>query len=119
MATASPRRHRRASAASSDDTCSTGHPGTSEYPQRRGEVSAVHGALQQVEDLIGRCVGQTLALTLQGFVEVDGNVLHLLVRLLGAADENDVIRLGEAPVAVLAVEADAQKADDLLLVALD
>src|SRR5690242_10465071 len=68
------------------------------------------GVADQVDRLLGRHFIEPLAAALQGFLKADGRLLHALVRLLRAADEEEVVALRNAPVAV-AVQADAEEAD--------
>jgi hypothetical protein len=59
-----------------------------------------------------RHVSEALPLRPHPLAEPDRELLHLLVRLLRAAEEQDVRRLRDAGVPVLAVEADSDQAFD-------
>src|SRR5262249_51525792 len=71
-----------------------------------------------IDDLPDRGVFQALAALGEGFVEADGNVLHVGVGFFRSAQEDEVLRPGHAAVPVLVVQAHAQEADDLRLVVL-
>ena len=79
----------------------------------RGGASAVHRAEDDVDEFLWFGVGDSFAAVLEGFGNVDGDVLHAFVGFLGAAHEEDVLGFGDAFVAVFVVEADADKANDL------
>src|SRR6266542_1843464 len=75
--------------------------------------SVVQGLAQKVDRLLRLGFLQSLAALLELLVEVDGGVLHLLVRLGGAADQEEVLVVRQATVSVLAVQADADETEDL------
>ena len=62
--------------------------------------------------LPGRYVAQPFAGFIQGFLEFDDRFLHPFVGFRRPADQEKVLGLGDATMAVR-IEADAEKADDL------
>jgi len=69
--------------------------------------------VQQLHHLLRGQLRQRLAALFQRLVEANGHVLHLLVRLLGAADQDKVFGARQALVAVLVVQPDADKSQHL------
>src|SRR5262245_19898246 len=60
-----------------------------------------------VGQFAGLCVAESLALAFQGFPDLDNRLLHLLVRFLGATNQEHVVSLGDPLVPVAAVQPNA------------
>jgi hypothetical protein len=73
------------------------------------------GFAQKVDDLFDRELLKRLAETIQGVVELDCSVLHVLVGVLGTSDQEEMFRPGDSMFSV-AVQTDAEKSYDLTLV---
>jgi hypothetical protein len=65
---------------------------------------------QQIGDFGRFRVLELLAALFERFVELNGRILHLLMGVSGAADENKMIGAGHAAMAI-AIEGDAQKSN--------
>ena len=72
--------------------------------------------MEQLDDLRHRSLGKSLATARQGLAKANGRVLHLFVRICGAADKEEVLRMRQPLMAVLSVQADTEKADYLFFI---
>jgi hypothetical protein len=93
---------------------------------RKGEMVRTYGLLfsdtrslvsfiEDFDNLLDRCVLELLAAELKGRGESDGGILHALVRLLGTANEKEMITSGEALVSVLIVQPHTEETHDATL----
>jgi hypothetical protein len=70
------------------------------------------GFPEQVNNFVQTGVFQALAAAAEAIRESNRRVLHALVGLLGAADQNEVLTAGQALIAIRVIETYAQEADD-------
>src|SRR5205823_3379895 len=77
--------------------------------------SLVLGVLQQVDDFLDGGVFEAFALVAEGFGEANGEILHVFVGFLGAADQEKLFAASDTFVAVRIIQADAEQADHLFL----
>lgn len=113
MARESPRKDRRTSKASLSNTF--GNPRLEvqeEIPGMRGKgfgnCNLFGRLVQQLDDLFHRRFREGFSPFFQGFGEADGDVLHVFMRFLGAADQKKFFALGDAPVSIRVIERDSQ-----------
>ena len=70
------------------------------------------GVVEHVAKFVGRDIGQVEAAGVELLVDLDDRFAHQAVRFLGAAGEEEVVAAGDAFVAVVGVEGQAQQAGD-------
>lgn len=74
---------------------------------------AVHGLVDQLDHFLDAGVLQAFALVLERFGHMNGDILQAFVGFIGTADQQEFFTFGDAFVAILVVEADADQADQL------
>src|SRR5437773_6872006 len=71
--------------------------------------------VQEIDDLFRRGVPQPLASLLERFRQANGDILHALVRLFGAAQEHELFALSNPLMAVVIIESKTEQTDDFRL----
>ena len=66
--------------------------------------------MDEIEYFLGLRISQAFALVLQGFGDMDGNVLHPFMGFRGTANEEEFLAFGDPLVSVLVIETDADEA---------
>jgi len=69
----------------------------------------VPGVTEKVTQLLRRGIVEFLALAAELFIDVDGGIDHAIVGLFGAPEEDEVFPGSDPPMALVLVQANADK----------